>query len=277
MRKLINHMQHWHYVHKEALRRTLMHITMSNPLSMAQDTTIRIFIDTNDAILDDPPFVWPVKVTITMAEKEQSCHPPSVSSDVQQQTRGNEEAGIDKANDEDDKDDDNYKGKTVRYTLVFPGFEVDNVIVLKLKDLMEELRHQEEIAKEGEMSHITFTTQVDWDLMFLHVCATRSATHRGVAIRTALLDAAMETARMINPIAYEQFNEVRRIQRKTTRSKTQKDGVDVILSTVTYNIKPSRWWLETFENTGAWDILEKAGTLDEIVNSFVESNQEACY
>lgn len=247
-----------------------MHITMSNPLSVAQDTTIRIFMDTNDVILDDPPFVWPVKVTITMAEKEQSCHLPSVSSDVQQQTRGNEEAGIDKANDEEDKDDDNYKGKTVRYTLVFPGFEVDNVIVLKLKDLMEELRHQEEIAKEGELSHITFTTQVDWDLMFLHVCATRSATHRGVAIRTALLDAAMETARMINPIAYEQFNEVRRIQRKTTRSKTQKDGVDVILSTVTYNIKPSRWWLEIFKNTGAWDILEKGGTLDEIVNSFIE-------
>lgn len=119
MRKLINHMQRWHYVHKEALRRTLMHITMSNPLSVAQDTTIRIFMDTNDVILDDPPFVWPVKVTITMAEKEQSCHLPSVSSDVQQQTRGNEEAGIDKANDEEDKDDDNYKGKTVRYTLVF--------------------------------------------------------------------------------------------------------------------------------------------------------------
>ncbi|KIM21297.1 hypothetical protein M408DRAFT_29674 [Serendipita vermifera MAFF 305830] len=229
---------------------------MSNPLSVAQDTTIRIFMDTNDVILDDPPFVWPVKVTITMAEKEQSCHLPSVSSDVQQQTRGNEEAGIDKANDEEDKDDDNYKGKT---------------------DLMEELRHQEEIAKEGELSHITFTTQVDWDLMFLHVCATRSATHRGVAIRTALLDAAMETARMINPIAYEQFNEVRRIQRKTTRSKTQKDGVDVILSTVTYNIKPSRWWLEIFKNTGAWDILEKGGTLDEIVNSFIESNKEICY
>lgn len=278
MRGYIKHMERWHHVHKKALDRTLMHALLSNLLFQPHATTVRFFMDTDEDFMDDPPLAWPVKVTLTMSDEGFPDHIAQTSNYIEDQMmrRGRRRPQPVKEDPEQEVpqpgEDDATKIKMVKYIFVFPGGEVTKVFYLSRKDWLAETDYQWEILKD-DPSQLTLTTHIDWDLMFLHICASRSATTRGAAIRTALLDAAMETARQINPGAFKEFNEDRSAQRAMTQATKQENGLDVTVSTITYNINPNQRWLRIFKNTDVWNILETAGRLDEIVNSFLTQNE----
>ncbi|KIM24456.1 hypothetical protein M408DRAFT_11035 [Serendipita vermifera MAFF 305830] len=85
IKRSIKHIERWHYIHKKALLvkgRTLMHLSLSNPFFHREASTIRIFMETNDASLNDPPLAWPVKVTVTMTEQG---HASTFSSSIQEE------------------------------------------------------------------------------------------------------------------------------------------------------------------------------------------------
>lgn len=216
-------------------------------------------MDFDKSHLEDPPLARPVKLVVTQSQP--------VGEDDEEDYDPNEMVKIMLEEPDGMKDlDDDDKVKLVTFNIGFPGGELCKTHLLSRKDWLAEVG-QDIMTKGGNRSIHCLSKRLDWDLMLLHVSASRCATVRGATLRNALVEAAMEKARERNAVSYKAFDDKRRSQKIMTCTQMEQDDMEIMVTKATYNIRPNQQWLEMFKNSDVWNAMDQEGVLNEIVQS----------